>query len=97
MLGLWRNNPLTNDAKRKLRYFKSSYNFNAQYDVATTLFVIVKMLRPDTRARCSDIKYKLENMKMYHLKHDTHKANLQIKEQINYISITGETYSEIVG
>ena len=38
--------------------------------------VIVKMAQPDTRAGCSDIKSKLENMKMYHFKHETPKSNL---------------------
>ena len=35
-------------------------------------------------------------MKMYHLKHDIAKANLQIVEYMNEISISGEAYSEIV-
>ena len=52
-------------------------------------FVIVKLLRPDTRAGCSDIKSKLENMKMFHFKHDIPKAKLNILECMNKISIAG--------
>ena len=35
-------------------------------------------------------------MKMSHFKHEIPKANLQIAEWMNEISIAGETYSEIV-
>ena len=56
------------------------------------LFVIVKIVRPDTRPGCSDINSNLENMKMSHFKHDIPKSNLQISEWTNKISITGETY-----
>ena len=41
-------------------------------------FVIVKMVRPDTRAGCLDIKTKLDTMKMSQFKHDISKENLQI-------------------
>ena len=54
------------------------------------------MVRPDTHAGCSDIKYKLENMKMSHFKHDTPKSNLHIAEWMNEIYIYRETYSEIL-
>ena len=54
------------------------------------------MVRPDTCVGCSDIKSKLEKMKMSHSKHDIPKANLKIVECMNEISIAGETYSEIV-
>ena len=89
MLGLWIKNYLTTNAKRKLRAFKSTYTFNAQDDGAAIFLVIVKMVQPDTRAGCSDIKYNPENMNMSHFKHDTPKANLQISEWINEISIAG--------
>ena len=78
MLGLWIKNSLTTDSKRKLRAFNYAYTLNAQDDGATMFFVIVKMVQPDTHSGCSDIKYKLENMKMSHFKHDIPKANLQI-------------------
>ena len=95
MVGLWIQNYLTIYEKRKLRDFKFAYTFNDQDDGAAMLFVIVKMVQPDTRAVCSYIKYKLENMKKYHIKHDIPKSNHQILEWMNEISITGETYSEI--
>ena len=96
MLGLWINKSMTTNVKRKLRDFKSAYTFNAQDYGAAMLFVIVKIVQPDTCSGCSAIKSKLENMKMSHSKHDNPKANLQIAEWINDIPITGETYSEIV-
>ena len=76
MLGLWIKNYLTTNTKRKLRAFKYAYTFNAQDYGAATLFVIVKMVCPDTRAGCLDIKYKLENINMSHFKDDTPKSNL---------------------
>ena len=76
MLSLFIKNSLTTDANRKLRVFKSTYTFNAQYDGAVMFFVIVNMVWHDTRARCSDIKYKLVNIKMSHFKHDIPKSNL---------------------
>ena len=54
-----------------------------------------KKVQADTRKGCSDIKYKPEKMKMYHFKHEIPKANLQITECMDEISIAGETYSEI--
>ena len=50
MIGLWIKNSLTTNVKRELRAFKPAYNFNAQDYGAAMLFVIVKMVRPDTRA-----------------------------------------------
>ena len=50
------------------------------------------MVHPDTHAGFSDINKNMETMKMYQLKHDIPKANLQIVEQINEISIYEETY-----
>ena len=47
------------------------------------------MVQPNTRAGRSDIKSKLENMKMYNFKHDIPKANLHIEECMNDISIAG--------
>ena len=64
MLGLCIKNSLTTDSKRKLRDFKSAYIFNAQDYGAAMFFVIIKMVRPNTRAGLSDIKSKLENMKI---------------------------------
>ena len=59
-------------------------------------FVILKIVRPNTHTGCSDTNSNLENMKMFHLKHETSKANLQISEWMNEISNAGETYSKIV-
>ena len=92
MIGLWIKNYLTTNPNRKLRVFKSAYNFKAQYDGSAMFFVIVKMVRPDTRTGCTDINYYLENMKMYHFKHDTPKANPHILDRTNEISIDGEIY-----
>ena len=44
MLGLWIKNSMNTNSKRKLRYFKSAYNFNSQYYGSAMLFVIVKMV-----------------------------------------------------
>ena len=52
MIGLWIKNSLATFSKRKLRDFKSEYIFNTQYDGYAMFFVIVKMVRPDTRAGC---------------------------------------------
>ena len=60
------------------------------------LFVIEKMVRPDTHTGCSYIKSNTENMKMSHFRHNTPKAKLHISEWMNEISIYGKTYSEIV-
>ena len=83
MIVLFIKNSLTTYGKRKLKAFKSSYNFNAQIDGAAMFFVIVKMVWPDTHAVWSDIKSKLENTKISHFKHDILKANLQISGYIN--------------
>ena len=93
MIGLWIKNSLTTDNKRKLRYFKSAYNFNAQFYGAAMFFVILKLVQPDKRTGWSGINYKLENMKMSHFKHEVPKSNLKISEYMNEISISGETYS----
>ena len=58
-------------------------------------FSVVKMVRPDTRAGCSDIKTKLETMKMSQFKHDIYKSNPQISEYMNDISKAEESYSGI--
>ena len=42
--------------------------------------VLVKMVRTDTCAGLSDIKYNQENMKISHFKYDIQKSNLQIAE-----------------
>ena len=60
------------------------------------LFVIVKMVWPDTCAEFSDIESKLENIKMSQLKHEIPKSNLQIPERMKKIYIYEKTYSEIV-
>ena len=59
-------------------------------------FVIIKMVCHDTWVGCLDIKINMENIRMSHPKRDTPKANLQIVECMNYISISGEIYSEIL-
>ena len=85
MLGIWIKNSLTTASKRKLMDFNYSYTFNSETDVAKMSFVILKMVRPDTRSEWSDIKSKLENMKMSHFKYEIPKSNLQIAEWMNEI------------
>ena len=80
MLVLYIKNSLATDSKRKLRAFNYVYTFNAQDGGAAMLFIIVKMMRPDSRSGCSDINYKLENMKISHFNNDIPKANLHIAE-----------------
>ena len=94
MLGLWINNYLTIEAKRRLRALQTSNTFNNQYGGDVRFFVIVKMVIPDTRAGCSDTKKKIETTKMSQLEHDISQASLQIIEWMNEISIAGEYYSE---
>ena len=55
-------------------------------------FVIVKMVRPDTHAVFSDIKSKLETIRMSEFKYGIPRSNLHIAEWMNEISIDGETY-----
>ena len=50
--------------KAQVKGFQVCIQFQRQVDGYEIFFVIVKMVRPDTRAGCSDIKSKLENMKM---------------------------------
>ena len=95
MLGLWIKKLLTTYAKHKLRNFRTAYNFNNQDD-EYSFFVMVKMVRPDTRAGLLDTKSNLETMNMSQFKHDITRANLKIVEWINEISIDGENYLEIV-
>ena len=59
MLSLWIKNSLTTDAKCKLRAFKDSYTYYNQDYGSAMIFVIVKMVRPETHAGYSDIKTKL--------------------------------------
>ena len=92
MLGLWFNNTSTTDSKLRLRAFRTVYTFNDQYYGSEIFFVIVKMVHPVTYAGFSDIKTKLETMKMYRFKRDIPKANLHIAERINEVFICGETY-----
>ena len=44
MIGLWINNSLTANAKRKLRAFKYAYSFNSKDYGATMFLVIVKIV-----------------------------------------------------
>ena len=85
---------LVTNVKRNLRSFKSAYKFNTQYYGYAMFFVIVKLVIIYTHAGFSDIKSKLENMKMSQFKHDIPKANLLISEWTNKIFIDGETSSE---
>ena len=78
MIGLLVKNPLVTDENLKLRDLKSAYTFNSKDDRYEMFFVSVKMVQPDTRAGYSDIKYKLENMKISHSKHDTPKSKIHI-------------------
>ena len=96
ILILWIKNSLTTDAKLELRAYKNSYAYNNQNYGAAMFFVIVKMVRPDTCARCSYIKTKLETMKISQLKYDITRSNLHIEEWMNDISIAGKTYPEFL-
>ena len=78
MIVLSIKNSLTTDAKIKLRAFGNSYTFNNQYYGAAMFSIIVKMVPPDTRAECSDIKSNMDTMKISQFKHDIPRANLQI-------------------
>ena len=44
ILGLYIKNPLVTNSKLKLRYFKSAYTFNAQYDSGAIIFYILKIV-----------------------------------------------------
>ena len=74
-LSLWIRDTLTIDTKRKLRSFSTSYPFNSQDDVAAMLFVIVKMVIPDTRTGCSDINNKLETIDLRGIDHYINSIN----------------------
>ena len=76
--------------------FSTTYTFNTQDDGDAIFFVIVKMVRSDTYAGLSEIKYKLDNMNTYPFKHDIPRANLQIAEWMKDIYFSGKTYSYIV-
>ena len=56
------------------------------------VFVIVKMVHPDTHTGWSYIKKNLETTRMSLFKHNTPKDNLEIAEWMNKISIAGESY-----
>ena len=71
--------------------FKISDTFNSK-DHGAMIFVIIKMVLPDTCNGCSDIKTKIDTMKISQLNHDKSKANLHISEWVNDISIDRETY-----
>ena len=74
--------------------FRTSYKLNNQDDGDAIFFLIVKMVHPDTRDGCSDIKTKIDTMKMYQFKRSTSNANLHISERMSEISIARESYSE---
>ena len=67
----------------------SAYTFSAPDYGAAMFFGIVKMVWPDTRKRCSDIKSNPENINISHLKHDIPKSNLKVAEWMNEIYISG--------
>ena len=46
----WIRKSLTTDATFKLRDYKTSYDYNGQYDGSVVFFVIFKIVRPDTHA-----------------------------------------------
>ena len=83
ILGLWIKNSLTAEGKRKLIVFRTSYTFKHQDYGAAMFFVVVKIVCPDTIYGCSDIKTKLDTMKISQFKHSISKANLQILEWMN--------------
>ena len=78
MIVLWINKFLANDSKHKLRAFRTAYTFDDQDYGVAMLFVIIKMVRPDTRSVFSDIKSKLETMKMSLFKTNIPISNLHI-------------------
>ena len=60
------------------------------------LIFIVKMVQPGTRAGCSNIKTNIETMIMSQFNNGIPKVNLYISECLNDISLSVETYSDIV-
>ena len=66
-------NSLNKYVKYKLRAYKTSYAYNRQGDGSVLFFVLVIMVRPDTRAGFSGIKVKLETMNIYHFNNGIHK------------------------
>ena len=96
ILGLWIKKFLTTETKRKLSTFSYANTFKTQDDGAAMSFVIVKMVWSETCAVCLDIKSKVENMNMSQFKQDAPKDNMQIAKWTHEISISGETYSEIL-
>ena len=89
VLGLWIKNYLTTNAKHKIRDFESAYTFNDQYDGAATIFVILKIVQPDTLTGWSDIQYNLEILRCPISNMTPPNPNYVMNE----ISIAGETYS----
>ena len=82
IVSLYIINSLTTYPKRKFRDFKTYYTFSNKCYGAVT-FCHPESMCPDTCAVCSDIKNKLDNMKMYHFKQDVSKSNLKVLEWIN--------------
>ena len=80
MISLCIKNPLTTDAKHNLRAHKTSDACNIQDYGAAMFFFIVKIVHPATCVGLSDIKEKLESMKLSRFKHD-------ITRSIIYISV----------
>ena len=60
-------------------------------------FVIIEMVRPDTLLGCSDIKSKLEKMKISHFKYGIPKSNLKIVEWRDEIFFTGKPIQKLWG
>ena len=63
-------NLLTTDNNCKLWELKTSYDFNDQYYGDAILFIIVKMVFPDTFTDFFDIKTKMETTKMSYFNQD---------------------------
>ena len=83
VLGLWINNSLNTNDNHKSRDLDSAYTLNDQDYGSAMFFIIVKMVRPDTRTGGSDIKSNLENTKKSYFKHVIPKANMHISEWMN--------------
>ena len=91
MMSLRNINALTAYTKLKLTDFNIYYAFISQDYGDTMLCVIVKSVCPDIQAGRSEINTKLNTKKSSQFNQDVSKANLQISEWMNEISISGET------
>ena len=61
------------------------------------LFLIVKMMHPDTKSVFLYINTKPYITKMYQLKQYVSKLNIHISKRMNEIAISGDNYFNILG